>query len=249
MSSTKLIDLNDDCLLHIFQYLRTIDVYHLAKLSNRFYHLIAFHWLKNHYCNAVEIASFRGSVVECLTMFGPYIKHLIISLNYFRFLNHSNKLFYSVAEHCSNLKLIIMLIDLYNINQNTINVFAEKLSNLNGIIMKNSHYFSVELPRTLLLNASKLHYLGLDNFGINLINFEKIRFLNELNLANCSVNFDGFKGAIKTIRHSLQYIVWKNSHFTDAINGDAILSSLLCVLNTYTSNLISFSFRNDTWCM
>lgn len=248
MKSTKFIDLNDDCLLHIFNYLHITDLYCLGTLSNRLFHLIANHWIKYNYCYAIEITQNGGSVIEFLEMFGPYIVQMMISLNDFQYPNQSNKLFYSVTKHCSNLEILGMIIDLNDINRNAINVLSPKLSNLNGIIIENTHFFRIEIPRTLLLNAYELIYLSLNNVGVNLIDFGKFQFLIELNLQNCYINLDELDEAMKSIRHSLHHLIWKNSYLTNTIHADNILVSVLRVLNKYTKNLDSFSFECDLWC-
>lgn len=115
--TTKLYDLNDDCLLSIFNYLDRYDLFKLVSVCDRFHNLGRETYVRNFKKEKISISLFHPTLIydsmQLLCRFGDCVPNLKVTVCG----NKVNGLF-KILENCRN-----NLTELFVIISMTMNLF------------------------------------------------------------------------------------------------------------------------------
>lgn len=252
----NILELNDDCLVHILGYLSLNEWIRLSKVDERFYMIITTYVLRNRDVCLREIREIH-SVRSVFQWFVPYAAHLIAASTDVQY-KHEDKsrteeLFDLMWEHCNERKLRSLQIGIeqIEIRVGSIERFAMKLHGLKNLeIYSTRRYFyttvTVIPPENIVLehilrHAKQLETISISNLPLTAkaLGMHTFESLKEISLQFCDrINAHCFGNAMEKIGAQLKRFEWKNSTFFNQIS--------LCGVIVDVCEIISFSAPNLT---
>lgn len=258
-SAKKLDDLNDDCLLRIFESLDTIDLFRLIKVRSRFRSIIARKIISK---RSIDIAKFRRnhSVRKVLRMFGKYANGLNISSADVQYHQErrttTEEMFHLVAKHSDNLRKLVLSGDFSATHAQYADALAGKLTKLQHLSVQSMRNWlrpsamadvANECVHRVLTHAKRIESIELMNmpFTGDLLCDNQFDVLKKLAIINCaSIDGDTFDHMMHRIGHQLETFEWKNSTFQ---NESTIICQTIAdaceVIGKYAPNLKSLAIE------
>lgn len=205
---SSLIKLNDDCLLHLFKYLKFNDLIAMSETNTRFYDIVSHILLQGFEVNTNSFKSFE-LLEKFMKIFGQKIINLKIT-NCPKFLNETEYHGF-IAQYLQDNFLISLNIKVdYKLSLDSVNVWNTKIKNLIKLrIIGTSPYETIFNQINILLqHAHNVHTIEFTEMGFSplAINLNKCIALKEVIIKKCnelSLNNTDFDNFIKEIGNNL----------------------------------------------
>lgn len=223
-------NLNEDCLIEVFKYLRDKDLYSLTKVSTYFRKITCYNAFKH--CK-VHLSTFKiDDVFEILEKFGPFLRNIEISyksmpgLSSYHVIPRSDLVILNLKEFCPNLRKIQIEIDFNEIENDSFHFLVNYFVQFNEISIKTRS----RLLKSLLINACNLEIFQVIDANLNDIEIYKFDNLTSLSFVNCTLVFSKLCNLLKAIGQKLKAFEW--------LNIDKIpIRQVSCVFFTFLTNL------------
>lgn len=259
-SQTTLNDLNDDCLLEIFEMVGTIDWLRLSKVSQRFQSIISTQLLSRRQINFGAISR-NHSIRKVFRIFGPFASDIKISATDIQYQHErrssAEELFHLLTKHCNAGKLrdLSLLADFSELRAEYVTELGMRLSNLRHI----SIYSMRKLMRTtvqdvddgdfmnrLLSHAKKIESIELINMPLDgeFLCDMRLEQLNKVSIFNCiAIDFCTFFELMQRIGKQVLTFEWKNSTFNAKSNLCQTVSDVCEVIGDCMPELSTLTFE------
>lgn len=259
-SQKTLNDLNDDCLLEIFEMVGTIDWLRLSKVSQRFRSIISTQLLSRRPINFGTISQ-NHSVRKVFRKFGPFASDIKISATDIQYRHErrssAEELFHLLAKHCNAEKWrdLSLSADFSELRAEYVNLLSMQLANLRHI----SIYSMRKWMRTavqdvndgdfmsrLLSHAKKIESIELINMPLDgeLLRDTRLDQLNKVSIFNCTaIDFCTFYELMQRIGKQVLTFEWKNSTFKAKSNLCQTISDVCEIIGDCMPNLITLTFE------
>lgn len=185
---SSLIELNDDCLLHIFEYLQFKDLIAMSKTNTRFHDIVSHILLQGFEVSTNSFKSFE-LLENFLKLFGKKIVNLKIT-NCPKFISEADYHGF-IAQYLEDNFLISLNIKIdYKHSLDSVNVWNNKIKNVKKLrIIGTSPYETIFNQINILLHhASNVHSIEFTEMGFSplAIHFYQCIHLKELIIKKCN---------------------------------------------------------------
>lgn len=192
----KLLTLNSDCLLKIFEHMKLNDVCNVAQTCTSLYNLAKYHFrLRYKHLDFAQLidegALLTDDVKTLLRIFGDQIRSLNISRDLFTDAENavSSKLLLLVNQYCRHIVKDLTL-DGFDIDPNVIGSISSLFDGLESLSFTDCYMYDVNWCPSNNLKVLKLNAIGaswLEWWSTDLSKLEEL-YLNDLDIFEDSLN-------------------------------------------------------------
>lgn len=259
-SQTTLNDLNDDCLLEIFEMVGTIDWLRLSKVSQRFRSIISTQLLSRRPIKFGAISR-NHSIRKVFRMFGSFASDIKISTTDIQYQHErrssAEELFHLLAKHCNAGKLrdLSLSADFSELRAEYVNEMGMQLTNLRHISIYSMRKWmrtpvqdvnDGDFMNRLLSHAKKIESIELINMPLDgeLLCDTRLYQLNKVSIYNCTaIEFSTFYELMQRIGQQVLTFEWKNSTFKAKSSLCQTISDVCEVIGDCMPNLITLTIE------
>lgn len=257
---TTLNDLNDDCLLEIFEMVEAIDWIRLSKASSRFRSIISTQILSRRPINFGTISR-NHSIRKVFRMFGSFASSIKISTLDIQYQHErrssAEELFHLLAKHCNAEKLrdLSLSADFSELRAEYVNELGLRLANLENISIYSMRKWirtamendgESDFMNRLLCHAKKIETIELINMPLNgdLLCHNQLDALKRISVFNCTaIDFCSFYKLMQRIGNQIKTFEWKNSTFKAKSNFCQTILDVCDVIGDCMPNLNALMFE------
>lgn len=229
LSHANLCDLNDDCLLNIFEMVGITEWIRLSKTNQRFRSIISTQILNRRSFDFGAISQ-NHSIRKVLRMFGIFASSIKISTLDIQYQHErrskAEELFHLLNKHCNAGKLreLSLGADFADLRAECVNEFSVQLTNIRHISiywMHKCYRFELRTSEHDFVNRLLSHTKQVESIelidiplGGDLLHDSELVHLQKIAIVNCNtIDFGGFYDLMQRIGHQLQTFEWRNSKF------------------------------------
>lgn len=243
--------LNDDCLIEIFSYLDSNDLYRVSKVSERFCDIVAKSVMNRRQVILKDTHN-HCSVRKFLKRFGPFLTKLSASDQDVQFVKKNRSRFvelcHMMTKSCHSLRhLSLRYCGAREVHQlEAVDLLASKLAALESVELSfgpNCFYFINTVER-LLAFATKLEKIEFAHISLSAFRFDRFERLSTLILKECSVDVQSLRASLEILDGRLKHFKWIDSQYDITKPNCTIFMQLLHFLDVLNQNLVTFEYQN-----
>lgn len=260
LPQTSFDDLNDDCLLEIFEMVGTVDWIRLSKVSQRYRSILATQLLTRRPINFSDLSR-NHSIRKVFRRFGPFASGVKISASDVQYQHerrsNAEELFHLLAKHCNSGKLrdLSLLADFSELRAEYVDALGKQIINLRHISVHSMRKWlrvaqqrddEGELVNRLLSHAKKIESIELVNVPLNgeVLAENRLDALKKISFFNCTaIDFCSFYALMRRIGKQVQTFEWKNSTFTVKSTLCQTISDVCEVIGDCLQNLTALTIE------
>lgn len=257
-------DLNDDCLLEIFEMVGTIDWLRLSRVSVRFQSIIATQLLTRRQIDFGDLSR-NHAIRKVFRMFGAFASGIKIATSDLQYQHErrssAEELFYLLSKYCNanRLRDLSFSVNLSELRMEYVDALCVQLTHLHRISIHSMRKglrmiapcdangsVETEVLHRMLSHAKKIETIELINVPLNgdaLWN-NRLDTLKKVTLINCTaIDFCSFYAMMRNVGPQLQTFEWKNSAFTVKSTVCQTISDVCEIIGECMPNLIALTFE------
>lgn len=256
----SLHDLNDDCLLEIFEMVGNIDWIRLSKVSPRFRSIISRQILSRRPINFSAISR-NQSIRKVFKMFGQFASDIRISATDLQYQHErrtkAEELFHLLAKHChaGRLRDLSLSADFSELRPEFVDKLGLQLANLRHISMHSMRKWlrpgehgngDGGFTNRLLSHAKKIESFEFINMPLDgeLLCDSHLGELKKVSIFHCTaIEYRSFYELMQRIGKQVQTFEWKNSTFKAKSSFCQTISDVCEVIGDCLPNLTTLTFE------
>lgn len=259
-SSTTFHDLNDDCLLGIFEMVGNIDWIRLSKASPRFRSIISTQILSRRPINFGAISR-NHSIRKVFKMFGQFASDIRISATDLQYQHErrtkAEELFHLLSKHChaGRLRDLSITADFSELRPEFVDKLGSQLANVRRISMHSMRKWlrpgehgegDGGFTNRLLSHAKQIETIEFINMPLDgeLLGDSHLVELKKVSIFHCTaIEYRSFYELMQRIGNQVQTFEWKNSTFKAKSSFCQTISDVCEVIGDCLPNLTTLTFE------